>query len=77
MTFQPNKGKFYDPDYDNIRTQLPVPRKKVKFSIWEVLKELVGKDFSKFAVPGKYINLSLFPTKINPINTIFTFNSLA
>jgi hypothetical protein len=46
------KGKFYDPNYDNIRTSLSHPKNNQKFNIWTILKEAIGKDLSKFAMPG-------------------------
>jgi hypothetical protein len=50
-----NFSKFYDPVYDYKRFKLPVPRKKVSLNIWSILKDAVGKDLSKFTVPGKNI----------------------
>jgi oxysterol-binding protein 1 len=33
------------------RTELPVSKPQVKISIWKILKDSVGKDLSKMAVP--------------------------
>jgi hypothetical protein len=47
------KNKFYDPVYANKRTELPVKRKNLNINVWSILKDAVGKDLSKFCVPGK------------------------
>jgi hypothetical protein len=45
--------KFYDAVYDNRRTELPVKRRNLNLNVWSILKDAVGKDLSKFCVPGK------------------------
>lgn len=50
-----NDSKFYDAVYEEKRTQLPMKRVIVKFSLWSIFKKLIGKDLSKFAAPV-YIN---------------------
>lgn len=42
---------FSDKAYNKKRTALSVPRVKVNFSIWSILKDAVGKDLTKFSVP--------------------------
>ena len=46
--------KFYDPLYDYKRNLLPFPKKKIDLNVWSILKDAVGKDLSKFCVPGRY-----------------------
>jgi len=41
-------------NYENIRNNLPVPRVIMKLNIWAILKEAVGKDLSKFSMPGNF-----------------------
>jgi hypothetical protein len=61
VTFGPNSektikitkmNKFYDPIYKNKRTKLPVLKKHMNLNVWSILKDAVGKDLSKFCVPG-------------------------
>jgi len=37
------------------RTELPVSKPNVKVSVWKIIKDSIGKDLSKFAVPV-YLN---------------------
>jgi hypothetical protein len=46
-------NKFYDPLYLEKRKSLPVKKKELKLNVWNILKDAVGKDLSKFCVPGK------------------------
>jgi len=45
--------KHYDEIYSKKRTKLPFLRKEVKFNVWEILRDAVGKDLSRFSMPGK------------------------
>ena len=49
--------KFYDKVYSNYtkRNRLTKPRLEVKFNVWSVLRDALGKDLNKFCVPGKKI----------------------
>ncbi len=47
-----NPAKFYDVLYDNRRKELPVKRLKLNLNVWKILKNAIGKDLSKFCVPG-------------------------
>ena len=54
----PKRGKdFSDPCYNNIRKELPHPRVVTKFSMWDIIKDAVGKDINRFTMPG-IINLN-------------------
>ena len=60
-----NSNKFYDSIYNNKRSKLPVLKKSMSLNVWSILKDAVGKDLSKFCVPGiflliKYILMSLY-----------------
>jgi hypothetical protein len=46
-----NHSKFYDKDYDNKRQELPAKREKTNFSVWEILKNAIGKDLGTFSIP--------------------------
>ncbi len=48
-------GKFYDPMYNEKRKELPTKRLKLNLNVWKILKDAIGKDLSKFCVPGKLI----------------------
>jgi hypothetical protein len=50
-----SKPKFFDPIYESKRLQLPVLKKQMNLNVWSILKDAVGKDLSKFCVPGIYI----------------------
>lgn len=50
------KQKYYDPMYNNKRKNLPVKREKLNLNVWSILKDALGKDLSKFCVPGKLNN---------------------
>ena len=51
---------YYDVNYINKRKELPTIKKTFNFNVWNVLKDAVGKDLSKFCVPGNLLyNLSL------------------
>lgn len=59
------ESKFYDPLYIEMRKCLPAKKKELNINVWSILKDAVGKDLSKFCVPGNkcfYLNLldSLF-----------------
>jgi len=43
---------YYDSNYVNKRKELPTIKKTFTFNVWNVLKDAVGKDLSKFCVPG-------------------------
>ena len=45
---------FVDKCYMNKRTHLPMLKSKNGFRIWDILKNAIGKDLSKFSVPGIY-----------------------
>ncbi len=47
-------GKFFDPLYEETRQNLPVKREKVTVNVWGILRDAIGKDLSKFAMPGNY-----------------------
>ncbi len=44
--------KHHSEVYLKKRTKIPI-RANVKFNIWEILRDAVGKDLSKFSMPGK------------------------
>jgi hypothetical protein len=48
------ENKFYDPIYVEKRKFLPALKKELKINVWSILKDAVGKDLSKFCVPGIY-----------------------
>lgn len=59
---EPNKeikknsaNQYYDEVYAKIekRNRLPKERVPMNLNIWGILKDAVGKDLSKFCVPGK------------------------
>jgi hypothetical protein len=53
--------KFYDPLYVEKRRFLPKIKKEQNLNVWSILKDAVGKDLSKFCVPGKlYIYSKIF-----------------
>ena len=41
--------------YARKRLKMPMIRQQVNFNIWEILKDAVGKDLSRFSMPGKFI----------------------
>lgn len=43
---------FTDPLYSKRRLALPVKKRPFPFNVWQILKDAVGKDLSKFCVPG-------------------------
>ena len=46
------KGSFYDPLYSyEKRTSLPEKSKEVSFNIFKILKDAIGKDLNRFAMP--------------------------
>ena len=50
---EPKANTIYsDPYYMNKRLELPSLKKTFNFNVWGVLKDAVGKDLSKFCVPG-------------------------
>jgi len=49
------ENKFYDPLYDEIRKCLPQKKKDLNINVWSIIKDAVGKDLSKFCVPGNII----------------------
>lgn len=54
------RPKYFDEAYDTTkRKMLPVKRKKLNINVWSILKDALGKDLSKFCVPGinKYYNI--------------------
>lgn len=47
------KGAMIELDY---RTTLPAKRNpKQKVSIWTILKDLIGKDITRFSLPGNFL----------------------
>jgi hypothetical protein len=46
-------GKFYEPMYEERRKNMPFQRKQVSVNVWGILRDAIGKDLSKFAMPGK------------------------
>lgn len=52
-------SKFYDRVYSTYikRNRLEKPRLEVKFNVWSILKDSLGKDLNKMCVPGKIICL--------------------
>jgi hypothetical protein len=61
VSIKMKRNRFYDPVYDNKRVQLPFPKKQMNLNVWSILKDAVGKDLSKFCVPGNLIlTFSLF-----------------
>ncbi len=52
------ENKFYDPIYSQIRKSLPQKKKDLNINVWSILKDAVGKDLSKFCVPGNKITLT-------------------
>jgi hypothetical protein len=49
---QNKNNKFYDPMYTNKRTEPLAKRQKINLNVWSILKDALGKDLSKFCVPG-------------------------
>jgi hypothetical protein len=47
------KGKFYEPMYEDRRKNMPFQRKQVSVNVWGILRDAIGKDLSKFAMPGR------------------------
>ncbi len=47
-----SNNKFYDPIYNKKRHELPAKKEKLNLNVWSVLKDALGKDLSKFCVPG-------------------------
>jgi len=47
------EDKFYDSLYVQKRCSLPTKKKELNLNVWSILKDAVGKDLSKFCVPGK------------------------
>jgi hypothetical protein len=45
--------KNYSECYSKKRTKMPFVRKQVSFNVWEILRDAVGQDLSKFSMPGK------------------------
>jgi hypothetical protein len=50
MVKEGKRSLRYSEDLDE-RDELPVSRPNSKISIWKILKDSVGKDLSKLAVP--------------------------
>lgn len=46
------KGKFYNENYVTKRTKFSYDRKVIKFNIWTILKDAIGKDLNRFTMPG-------------------------
>jgi hypothetical protein len=49
-------NKFYDAAYNNKRKELPAKKEKLNLKVWSILKDALGKDLSKFCVPGNKKN---------------------
>jgi hypothetical protein len=43
---------YDDPVYREKRYEFPISKKPFPFNMWQILKDAVGKDLSKFCVPG-------------------------
>lgn len=61
------ESKFYDPLFSEKRKSLPVLKKDLKLNVWSILKDAVGKDLSKFCVPGmiNYIEHKIYLVYFN------------
>ncbi len=42
----------YSEIYNKKRTKLPLNRKEIKFNVWDILRDAVGKDLSRISMPG-------------------------
>ena len=62
--------KYFNEIYSRKRVKMPMIRQQVTFNIWEILRDAVGKDLSRFSMPGNLviliINLSI--SKRTPFN---------
>jgi hypothetical protein len=45
------QSALYEPAYKEVRHKLPRERVKLNLSVWSILKDAVGKDLNKFAIP--------------------------
>jgi hypothetical protein len=55
-----SKNKFYDSIYNSKRHELPAKKEKLTLNVWSILKDALGKDLSKFCVPGKIFFIKTF-----------------
>jgi hypothetical protein len=44
---------YCDKAYEKKRSTLPLLRENSRLSMWSILKDSIGKEFSKIKVPGK------------------------
>ncbi len=64
-------GKFFDPMYEERRKNLPLERKQVSVNVWGILRDAIGKDLSKFAMPGNLIfNIVYFNEPLSMLQRI-------
>lgn len=71
-------GKYNNPTYNIKRNILSKKKVMVKFSIWSILKNAIGKDLSKFAVPV-YLNepLSMLQKMCENFENAYILNKAA